>query len=87
MQQAETKSPAQAEPPYKSKPLEEWEIEDVSQWLKDIGLGEHVESFAENEIVGEHLIDLSKDELKELGVKKIGHQKTFNSKLSQISKS
>ena len=59
----------------------------MREWLKDIGLGEHAESFAENEIVGEHLLDLSKDDLKELGVKKLGHQKTFNSKLSQISKS
>lgn len=61
-------------------------MEEVCQWLQDIGLGEHCEQFTENEIVGEHLLDLSKDDLRELGVKKLGHQKTFLSKLSHIAK-
>ena len=63
----------------------EWEISEVCEWLEDIGLGEHCEQFAENEIVGEHLADLSKDDLKELGVKKLGHQKTFLSKVCQLA--
>ena len=62
--------------------MAEWDIQDVCQWLKDIGLGEHVSMFEENEIVGEHLLDFGKDDLKELGVKKVGHQKTFTSKLN-----
>ena len=67
-------------------PIEEWGISEVCEWLKEIGLGEHCEMFEENEIMGEHLADLSKDELKELGIKKLGHMKTFTSKLSQYTK-
>lgn len=58
-------------------------MSDVCKWLEDIGLKEHVGSFKENEMMGEHLVDITKDDLKELGVQKLGHQKTFLSKLSQ----
>lgn len=70
---------------YKTTPLGEWSVSDVCEWLEAIGLDEHVESFKENEMMGEHLVDITKDDLKELGVKKLGHQKTFLSKLGQIS--
>lgn len=59
-------------------------MRDVCEWLEAIGLGEHIGSFQENEMMGEHMVDISKDDLKELGVRKLGHQKTFFSKLSQI---
>ena len=74
----------QQESGYKSKPVVEWDVEDVCQWLRDIGLGEHASMFEENEIIGEHLPDFGKDDLKELGVKKLGHQKTFISKLNLL---
>ena len=38
-------------------------------------------------MMGEHLEDITKDDLKELGVRKLSHQKTFLSKLSQITNS
>jgi len=56
----------------------------VGDWLREIGLEEHIPMFEDNEIMGEHLKDLSKDDLKELGVKKLGHQKTFFAKISQL---
>lgn len=71
---------------HKTTPLAEWGVEEVSEWLRDIGLGEYVESFADNEIVGEHLMELNKEELKELGIKKIGHYKKFQSKVSSLLK-
>ena len=67
--------------------MADWDVADVCGWLQEINLGEHASSFEENEIVGEHLIDFNKDDLKELGVKKLGHQKTFMSKLSALMKS
>ena len=67
-------------------PIGEWDTTEVCEWLRDVGLGEHCGMFEENEIMGEHLADLSKDELKELGIKKLGHQKTFASKLSLYTK-
>ena len=74
----------EAEPHYKTTPLGEWSVEDVCEWLEAIGLGEHIESFKENEMMGEHLLDISKEDLKELGVKKLGHQKSLLSKLGQL---
>ncbi len=71
---------------HKTTPLAEWGVEEVAEWLREIGLAEYIESFTDNEIVGEHLVELSKEELKELGIKKIGHQKKFHSKLSSVPK-
>ena len=59
-------------------------MSDVCQWLVDIGLEEHCPQFQENEILGEHLVDLSKEELTELGMKKIGHKKTFLTKIKEF---
>ena len=61
-----------------------WSVDDVCIWLKEIGLGMHVQIFKDNEILGEHLSDLSKDDLKDLGICKIGHIKTFKQKLEQL---
>jgi SH3/ankyrin repeat-containing protein len=66
------------------KPVMEWEVEEVCQWLEEIGLGEHCPQFRENEILGEHLLELTKEELAELGVKKIGHKKTFLTKVKEL---
>ena len=74
----------QQRPGYKGKAVVEWDIDDVCLWLKDIGLGEHADMFEENEIIGEHLLDFGKEDLKELGVRKLGHQKTFISKLNLL---
>lgn len=76
---------AESEPSFKTTPLGAWSVDDVCKWLESIGLGEHIESFRENEMMGEHLLDITKDDLKELGVRKMGHQKTLLSKLSQFT--
>lgn len=64
--------------------MKDWSTDDVCQWLREIGLGEYCEQFIYNDIVGEHLADLSKDDLRELGVKKLGHQKTFALKVKEL---
>ena len=69
---------------YREKLVTEWEVEEVCEWLEDIGLGEHCPQFQENEILGEHLLELTKEELAELGVKKIGHKKTFLTKVKEL---
>lgn len=67
-----------------TRPVKDWSTDDVCRWLREIGLGEHCEQFVDNDIVGEHLPDLSKDDLRELGVKKLGHQKTFALKVKEL---
>ena len=68
-----------------AKPVMEWQIDEVCQWLEAIGLAEHCPQFRENEILGEHLLELTKDELAELGIKKIGHKKTFLTKVKELA--
>lgn len=49
----------------------------VTQWLEQLGLGEYATSFAENHIDTRHLPELTNDDLKDLGVKSLGHRKTI----------
>ena len=49
----------------------------VTQWLEQLGLGEYVSSFAENHIEDQTLLDLTSDDLKEIGISSLGHRKTI----------
>lgn len=44
--------------------IQYWGIEEVGKWLENIGLGEYRESFAKNEVCGNELLGLSRDDLK-----------------------
>merc|ERR1719320_650103 len=59
------------------KPLEVWTPEDILQWLKDKDLEQYIKSFKENDIDGENLLELKEGDLKDLGIKSIGHRKAF----------
>jgi len=59
------------------KPLEVWSLDDILQWLKDKGLEQYVESFKENDIDGQNMLELNESDLKDLGLKSIGHRKAF----------
>ena len=66
---------------FATKPLDSWTLDNVCDWLAEVGLHAHIDTFKENEILGEHLRDLTRDDLKDLGISKIGHIKTFKQKL------
>lgn len=66
------------------KPYMEWTISDVGLWLENLDLGQYKETFTDNDIEGKHLPDLSKDELKELGIKKLGHRMTLDDAISKL---
>jgi len=51
-----------------------WSCVDVGDWLTDNGFGLYAENFQENEIEGQHLATLTKEDLGDLGVTKIGHK-------------
>ena len=54
---------------------QQWTISEVSAWLESIELGELRETFAENSISGAELLELGEDDMKTLGVSKLGHRK------------
>jgi len=65
------------------KPLEVWSLEDIVQWLEDKGLEQYVQSFTENDIDGPNLLELNESDLRDLGIKSIGHRKAFMRHLNE----
>lgn len=66
------------------KPFGDWTVSDVADWLKELGLAVYANSFEENAIAGEHLPDLGKEELIELGVKPFGHRLTIERSIKKL---
>ena len=50
-------------------------IDDVTEFLKEIKLGEYVGLFCDNDVDGELLIELTDEDLKGLGVKNSFHRR------------
>lgn len=69
---------------FSSKPFPEWNAEEVGQWLEYLNMGQYKESFVENDIQGSHLVELSKEDLSELGVKKLGHRLTIDDAIGKL---
>ncbi|XP_019647749.1 PREDICTED: WD repeat, SAM and U-box domain-containing protein 1-like isoform X1 [Branchiostoma belcheri] len=64
------------EPPQpKRKPLSDWSVEQVCDWLREKGLEQHVQTFRENEIDGSELKQLTNETLsKDLGIAALGQR-------------
>jgi len=60
---------------YTRKEVSTWEVVDVTTWLESIQLGEYADSFFSNDVRGRELLTLTRTDLKELGVSKVGHVK------------
>ncbi|XP_039605002.1 SH3 and multiple ankyrin repeat domains protein 2b isoform X2 [Polypterus senegalus] len=60
--------------PFSSKPVHLWTKHDVADWLESLNLGEHKDTFMDNEIDGTHLPNLQKEDLIDLGVTRVGHR-------------
>ena len=58
---------------------------DVSDWLNGLGMGEHAQSFADNEIDAGTLCELTADDLKELGVVKLGQRKRLLAAIASLA--
>ncbi|MCJ1354729.1 MAG: Adaptor for signal transduction [Icmadophila ericetorum] len=54
--------------------ITEWTTEECAGFLSSLGLPQYRDKFLENEIVGEALIALKHDELKEMGITSVGHR-------------
>lgn len=52
-----------------------WGVAEVVTWLETMQLGEYVETFTRNDVRGKELLTLTRRDLKELGITKVGHVK------------
>jgi class 3 adenylate cyclase/tetratricopeptide (TPR) repeat protein len=59
----------------------------VADWLDELGLGEYTRLFEENAISADLLADLSADDLKELGIVKLGHRKKILAAIAEFKPS
>ncbi|KAI5837042.1 hypothetical protein DFP73DRAFT_522160 [Morchella snyderi] len=57
--------------------ISEWDTEDVGTYIASIGLDQYRECFIEEGIDGEALIHLEHDELRDIGIKSVGHRLTI----------
>ena len=56
----------------------DWSIEEVGEWISDLGFEKMKDCFIENYISGKELVDLQNDELKDdLGVTALGARKAI----------
>ncbi|XP_067950717.1 protein shank-like isoform X2 [Watersipora subatra] len=69
---------------FSGKNVEVWTGEEVGEWLESIGLGEYKTVFAENCIEGETLVSMTKADIKELGVEKVGHRVKLDKEIKKI---
>lgn len=64
--------------------VQAWDEARVGDWLRSINCGQYVELFRRNNINGENLMELDKEMLKEMGVKKLGDRVRINEKAKQF---
>lgn len=57
----------------------------VADWLDELGLGQYARVFEENAIGPEMLAELNVDDLKELGVVKLGHRKKILAAIADLT--
>jgi SAM domain (Sterile alpha motif) len=50
-------------------------MQQIADWLNDLGMSEYAERFAENHIDSDVLRDLTDQDLKDLGVLSLGHRR------------
>lgn len=60
-----------------SKNVELWEIKDVTEWLGALSLSQYVSVFAQNEITGSVLLDITLEDLDYMQITALGHRKTI----------
>ena len=55
----------------RGKPVDQWDINDVAKWVRELGLGQYEERFRDNAIDGTELMTLQQDTLeRSLGISK-----------------
>jgi len=67
----------------RGKSMEDWTMAEVLGWLETIDLHEHKANFWSNKISGAELPTLTEDDMKSLGVTKIGQRKKLAKEISK----
>ncbi|EKD20465.1 SAM domain-containing protein [Drepanopeziza brunnea f. sp. 'multigermtubi' MB_m1] len=57
--------------------ITEWTADECADFVGSLGLQQYVDQFLENEIVGEALVALQHEDLKQMGVTSVGHRLTI----------
>jgi hypothetical protein len=68
------------------KPVCDWTVDDVGNWLEKIQLGKHRERFQLGGVDGRRLIDLDRGKFIELGVAEVGDRMSIERQLLRLSK-
>lgn len=55
--------------------MSEWTLEDVGDWLTNLGVPQYTEAFANNEMIGSMLLDITLEDLDYMNVKVLAHRK------------
>jgi hypothetical protein len=58
-------------------PITDWSADECADFVSSLGLRQYGDTFLENEIVGEALVALQHDDLKQMGVTSVGHRLTI----------
>lgn len=57
--------------------ITEWTVDECAEFVSSLGLRQYGDQFLENEIVGEALVALQHEDLKQMGVASVGHRLTI----------
>eukprot|EP01104_Vermistella_antarctica_P002538 TRINITY_DN12776_c0_g1_i1.p1 TRINITY_DN12776_c0_g1~~TRINITY_DN12776_c0_g1_i1.p1 ORF type:complete len:656 (+),score=133.09 TRINITY_DN12776_c0_g1_i1:122-2089(+) len=69
----------------KDEDVESWGLPEVGVWLEHLKMPNYKEAFAENNIAGQELVDLSAEDLKLLGVTSLGHRKRLLKAITKLA--
>ncbi|CAM9854836.1 unnamed protein product [Lampetra fluviatilis] len=67
-----------------NRTVPEWTPEQVSQWLAQLGMEQHVEAFTTQGVDGKQLLQLDSTKLKALGVTNLAERSSIKKKLKEI---
>ncbi|KAJ1438183.1 hypothetical protein B484DRAFT_444780 [Ochromonadaceae sp. CCMP2298] len=66
---------AAADSDFRSRDVDSWAVADVSEWLRAVALPQYVSSFAQNEISGGILLDVTLEDLDYMQITVLAHRK------------
>ncbi|XP_073982574.1 diacylglycerol kinase eta isoform X2 [Rhodnius prolixus] len=65
--------------------VKQWGVDEVGAWLDSIHLGEYADIFAQHDIRGREVVTLTRRDLKDLGISKVGHVKRLLHAVNDLS--